>query len=66
MKFAFQLPGLPIVGYGGISERKIGSVIRAGASCVAVTSAIADDENPEEAARRLKGQVLLSLTGVEM
>ena len=63
---SFQLPGLPIVGFGGISERKISSVIRGGASGVAVNSAIAEDENPEEAARRLKGQALLSLTGVEM
>ncbi|MCZ2259180.1 thiamine phosphate synthase [Sporosarcina sp. G11-34] len=63
---AFQLPGLPIVGCGGITERKMGSVIRAGASCVAVSSVITDAENPEEAARQLKGQVLLSLTGVEM
>lgn len=65
-EIAFQLPGLPIVGFGGISERKISSVIRAGASGVAVTSAITEDEHPEEAARRLKGQALLSLTGVEM
>lgn len=65
-EIAFQLPGLPIVGFGGISERKISSVIRAGASGVAVTSAIVEDESPEEAARRLKGQALLSLTGVEM
>ena len=60
------LPGLPIVGFGGISERKAGTVIRAGASGVAVISAIAGADNTEEAARSLKGQILLSLTGVEM
>lgn len=61
-----QLPGLPIVGIGGISERKASTVIRAGASGVAVISAITDAENTEEATRKMKGNVLLALTGVEM
>lgn len=61
-----QLPGLPIVGIGGISERKAGTVIRAGASGVAVVSAIADAENVQEATRSMKGRLLLSLTGIEM
>jgi thiamine-phosphate pyrophosphorylase len=60
------LPGLPMVGIGGISERKARAVIRAGASGVAVISAISKAEDPEDAARRLKGSILLSLTGVEM
>ena len=60
------LPGLPIVGIGGISERKAGTVIRAGASGVAVISAITGEENTEEAARSIKGRVTLALTGVEM
>jgi thiamine-phosphate pyrophosphorylase len=60
------LPGLPIVAVGGISERKAGAVIKAGASGVAVISAICGEEDPEEAASRLKSAVLLSITGIEM
>lgn len=60
------LPGLPIVGIGGITERKAGSVVRAGASGVAVISAITGGENTEEATRSIKGRVTLALTGVEM
>ncbi len=63
---ASLLPGLPIVAIGGISERRAGAVIKAGASGVAVISAISGEENPGEAASRLKGAVLLSLTGIEM
>lgn len=61
-----QLPGLPIVGIGGITERKAGKVIRRGASGVAVISAILGEDNVEEATRKMKGQLLLALTGVEM
>lgn len=61
-----ELPGLPIVGVGGISERKAGSVIRGGASGVAVISAITSAGDVEEATRALKGRVTLALTGVEM
>ena len=63
---AALLPGLPIVGIGGITERKAGAVIKAGASGVAVISAISGEEDPAEAASRMKGAVLLSLTGIEM
>ncbi|MER2090975.1 MAG: thiamine phosphate synthase [Sporosarcina sp.] len=63
---AALLPGLPIVGIGGISERKAGAVINAGASGVAVISAISGNENSEDAANRMKGAILLSLTGIEM
>lgn len=61
-----ELPGLPVVGIGGISERKAGTVIRAGASGVAVISAITGEESSDEAARAIKGRILLALTGVEM
>lgn len=61
-----ELPGLPIVGIGGISERKAGTVIREGASGVAVISAISGAEDVEEAARTIKGRITLALTGVEM
>lgn len=63
---ASLLPGLPIVAIGGISERRANAVIKAGASGVAVISAISGEEDPGEAASRLKGAVLLSLTGIEM
>lgn len=63
---AQELPGLPLVGVGGISERKAAMVIREGASGVAVISAIARAEDVEKAARAIKGRVTLALTGVEM
>lgn len=61
-----ELPGLPLVGVGGISERKAGTVIREGASGVAVISAIAGAKDTEEATRAIKGRITLALTGVEM
>lgn len=61
-----ELPGLPVVAIGGISERKVGTVIRAGASGAAVISGITGEKDSEEAARAIKGRILLALTGVEM
>lgn len=61
-----ELPGLPIVGIGGITERKAGTVIREGASGVAVISAITNAEDVEEATRAIKGRITIALTGVEM
>lgn len=61
-----ELPGLPIIGMGDIAERKVGTVIRAGASGVAVTSKILVEDDLEVALKNLKGRLLLSLTGVEM
>lgn len=60
------LPGLPVVAIGGITEGKAGTVIRAGASGIAVISAITAKESAEEATRSIKGRVTLALTGVEM
>ncbi|AOV06473.1 thiamine phosphate synthase [Sporosarcina ureilytica] len=60
------LPGLPMVGIGGITERKAGRVIREGASGVAVISAIAHAKDVEQAARAMKGVITLASTGVEM
>lgn len=60
------LPGLSVVGIGGITERKANQVIRSGASGVAVISAITNAENTEEATRNFKGRITLALTGVEM
>jgi thiamine-phosphate pyrophosphorylase len=61
-----HLPGLSIVGIGGITERKASQAIHAGASGVAVISAITNGENTEEATRNIKGRITLALTGVEM
>lgn len=60
------LPGLPVVGIGGILEHRVGRVIHAGASGVAVISAITGEEDVEVATRAIKGRLLLALTGVEM
>lgn len=45
---------LPLFGIGGISTANVGQVIAAGASGVAVISAILGATDPEEAARKLK------------
>ena len=44
---------LPVIGIGGITAETAGQVIEAGASGVAVISAILADADPETAARRL-------------
>jgi thiamine-phosphate pyrophosphorylase len=61
-----HLPGMTVIASGGISERRVGEVIRAGAKGIMVNTAILEGEDPFEATRRLKGRILLSLTGVEM
>jgi thiamine-phosphate pyrophosphorylase len=43
----------PIVAIGGINENNVSDVVRAGADCVAVVSAICAADNPEIAARKL-------------
>jgi len=45
--------GLPVVGIGGIDASNAAAVIRAGAAGVAVISAVAGADDPEEATRRL-------------
>lgn len=45
----------PIVAIGGINEANAAQVLRAGADCLAVVSAICAAENPEAAARKLSG-----------
>ncbi len=44
---------IPLVAIGGINERNVGDVIRAGADCVSVISAVTMADDPEAAARRL-------------
>jgi thiamine-phosphate pyrophosphorylase len=43
----------PLVAIGGLNESNIIDVVKAGAQCVAVVSAICASSNPEEASRRL-------------
>ena len=50
---ARDLTGLPLVAIGGINEGNVAGVIKAGADCVAVISAVTMADDPEAAARRL-------------
>ncbi len=50
---ARDLMDLPLVAIGGINESNVGAVIRAGADCVSVISAVTMADDPEAAARRL-------------
>jgi len=49
-----QKTDLPLVAIGGIDETNIQDVVRAGAHCVAVVSAICGSENPRLVAQNLK------------
>ncbi len=44
---------IPLVAIGGINEKNVGDVIRAGADCVSVISAVTMADDPEAAARLL-------------
>ena len=50
---ARDLTTLPLVAIGGIKESNVADVVRAGADCVAVISAVTMADDPEAAARRL-------------
>ena len=50
---ARDLTDLPLVAIGGINESNVADVVRAGADCVAVISAVTMADDPEAAARRL-------------
>ena len=52
-----ELP-IPTLGIGGINTQNAAAVIHAGASGVAVISAILSSPHPKEAAMRLKGAIL--------
>ncbi|MBN1470222.1 MAG: thiamine phosphate synthase [Syntrophaceae bacterium] len=43
----------PLVAIGGLNESNIREVVRAGAQCIAVVSAICASPNPKEASRRI-------------
>ena len=53
VKRARDLTDLPLVAIGGINESNVAGVIKAGADCVAVISAVTMADDPEAAARRL-------------
>ena len=53
-----QLTTKPLVGIGNLHQENAGSVIRAGADCIAVVSAICGAEDPEKAAYELKNAIL--------
>ena len=50
-------PGVPVIGIGGITAQNAGAVVQAGASGVAVISAILGDPDPAGAAARLAAAV---------
>lgn len=50
---ARDLTDIPLVAIGGINESNVADVIRAGADCVSVISAVTMADDPEAAARRL-------------
>jgi thiamine-phosphate diphosphorylase len=48
---------IPVIGIGGITAQNAGDVIRAGASGIAVISAIFDADDPREAAAELRAAI---------
>jgi thiamine-phosphate pyrophosphorylase len=52
----------PLVAIGGINESNVNEVLKAGAECVAVVSAICASPHPEAAARRINEMINLILT----
>ena len=53
IRCARELTTLPLVAIGGINESNVAGVIKTGADCVAVISAVTMADDPEAAARRL-------------
>lgn len=53
-----QLTTKPLIGIGNLHQENAGSVIRSGADCIAVVSAICGAEDPEKAAYELKNAIL--------
>ena len=52
-----EVVGVPVIAIGGIDYQRVPGVMRAGASGVAVISAILGSSNPREAAARLRGAI---------
>lgn len=51
----------PLVAIGGINESNVTDIVKAGADCVAVVSAICSSEHPETATRRINDLISSSL-----
>lgn len=60
IRIARAMTGKPLVAIGGISEKNTPNVIKAGADCIAVVSAIISADNPEAATLRLTQGVMES------
>lgn len=56
-----KLTDKPLIAIGNINKDNAGAVIKAGADCVAVVSAICSADNPQKAAYELKNTILKSL-----
>ena len=54
----------PLVAIGGINESNIREVIKAGADCVAVVSAICASSDPEAATRRINDMICSTFTEI--
>ncbi|WP_278253335.1 thiamine phosphate synthase [Bacillus sp. SD088] len=54
---ASQYPNLPIVGIGGLTEKNLVPVLKAGGSGVALISAIASSQNPRSQAKVLREKI---------
>jgi thiamine-phosphate pyrophosphorylase len=52
----------PLVAIGGINESNVREVVKAGAECIAVVSAICASPHSEAAARRINEMINLILT----
>jgi thiamine-phosphate pyrophosphorylase len=52
----------PLVAIGGINESNVSEVVKAGADCIAVVSAICASSHSEAAARRINKMINLILT----
>ncbi len=50
----------PLVAIGGINESNVREVVKAGADCIAVVSAICADPDPERAARNINNLIKIS------
>jgi thiamine-phosphate pyrophosphorylase len=55
----------PLIAIGGLNESNIRDVIKAGAGCVAVVSAICASSNPEDAARKINKIIISALHNSE-
>ena len=52
-----EITSKPLVAIGNMNVANVGEVMRAGANCIAVVSAITKSENPEKAAFELRNEI---------